>query len=556
MPAIKKETKKAVTTKKTAKRAPRKTASTKTKAKTEKTAAPRKAPAKNKIAIRRVASQTEGTSSVKKEPETELELVADINQGDQEMNSLMKDFHEDHVYQTAGLPLSGLGTPSSKHEEVDEDDEENEQDEEDYYEEGSDNEDEEEEEAEENFRAEFKEKIPQENPVFTPSQKIRAEEEYLYNNHLNRSVSVYRKIAYFFVALVAALLVFIFFFSVVKTTIVLIPDQERVQNNVVFDIYDQSLSGAGEKAIKGIVKKVDLEDEKDFPATGKKVIGQEAVGKVIIYNNYNKNQPLVATTRLLSSDNKLFRIKETVNVPAGGSAEAEIYADDPTPESEIGPSRFSIPGLWAGLQDKIYAESKEGVVYQKKTQNLVTKEDVDGAIRELKQSLTEKAQAQLTGDVQFSEVIYNVDENSITTDVDAKVDEEKDGFKVKIKGSVVVVAFDGKQALDLAKQKLNNSVSTNEEILSFSEDIDYALTNFDLQQGTASINATFEGKVSLKENSQIINKEKIVGLKKDQLEAYLSSLSGISGYEVKFYPSFIKKVPKLTDRIDVQIKKQ
>jgi len=548
MPVTKKETSKAVSPKKTAKRAPKKTVSSRGKTATAKKTETRKAPTKNKIAIRKVTSQVEDVNMGRKAPETELELVADMNPKGQEMEKLMQDFSADHAYQTQNLTNPApLTAPANAYAQMEaEADEEDEAEEDEYDEEEDDDED---------FHAEFREKIPQENPVYNPSQKIRDEEEYLYHDHLNRSVSIYRKIAYFFVALVAALLVFIFFFSVVKTTIVLIPDQERIQNNVVFDIYDQSMNGAGEKAIKGIVKKVDLEDEKDFPATGKKVIGQEAVGKVIIYNNYNKNQPLVATTRLLSSDNKLFRIKETVNVPAGGSAEAEIYADDPTPDSEIGPSRFTIPGLWAGLQDKIYAESKEGIVYQKKTQNLVTKEDIDNAIRELKQNLTQKAQAQLTGDVQFSEVIYNVDEASIKTEIDAKVDEEKDGFKAKIQGSVVIVAFEGKQAIDLAKQKLNTSVSTNEEVLSFNDDIDYALTNFDLQQGTASVNATFEGKVSLKENSEIIDKNKIVGLKKDQLEAYLGSLPGISGYEVKFYPSFIKKVPKLTDRIDIQIKK-
>lgn len=550
MPATKKETSKAVSPKKTAKRAPKKTVSSRGKAASAKKTETKKAPAKNKIVIRKVVPQTEETKIDNRVPETELELVADMKPKSQEMEKIMQDFTEDHAYQTQTASASVPASVTAPKYPFDQADLEDEEDEDDYE-----DEEEEEDDDEEDFRAEFKEKIPQENPAYNPSQKIRDEEEYLYHNHLNRSVSIYRKIAYFFVVLVAALLAFIFFFSVVKTTIVLIPDQERIQNNVVFDVFDQSMNGAGEKAIKGIVKKVDLEDEKDFPTTGKKVIGQEAVGKVIIYNNYNKNQPLVATTRLLSADNKLFRIKETVNVPAGGSAEAEIYADDPTSESEIGPSRFTIPGLWAGLQDKIYAESKEGVVYQKKTQNLVTKEDIDNAIRELKQNLTQKAQNQLAGDVQFSEVIYNVDEASISTEIDAKVDEEKDGFKAKIKGSVVIVAFDGKQAIDLAKQKLNNSVSANEEVLSFNDDIAYALTNFDLQQGTASVNATFEGKVSLKENSEIIDKNKIVGLKKDQLEAYLGSLPGISGYEVKFYPSFIKKVPKLTDRIDIQIKK-
>ena len=537
MPAINKETKKTTSAKKPVKRVVKKTA-VKEKAPAKRKPAEKKAPEKKKIVIRKIVSPEENLSA----PADLKTLPAEIKAEDGEMDGFMKEFSEDHARQKEEEKIEHPSMlPTGTLEETDEDFEDEEAEDEDF----------------DDFRAELEEKTQHESNYrkTLPEEKLKIEEEYSYNDHLGRSVSLYRKIAYFFVLLVATLLVFIFFFSVVKTTITLIPDQERVQNNLVFDVFDKDTTGAGEKAIKGIVKKIELEDAKQYQTSGKKIIGQEAVGMVTLYNNYTKNQPLVATTRLLSADNKLFRIKETVNVPAGGSIDVAIYADEPSPEMEIGPSRFTIPGLWAGLQDQIYAESKEAVVYQKKTQNLITKEDIDNAILDLKQDLIAKAEMQLGDNKEYSEVIYNVDENSIVSTVDGKIDEEKDEFEVKIKANVVVVAFDGSKALELARQKLDNSVSANEEILSFDEKIDYALTNFDVVQGSASINATFEGKVTLKENSEIIDKKKIVGLKKDQLEVYLGSLPGIAGYEVKFYPSFIKKVPKLVDRIEILIKK-
>lgn len=535
MPAINKETKKTATAKKPLKRVVKKTA-VKEKAPAKRKPAEKKAPEKKKIVIRKIVTPAEN------QPQTaELKpLPAEIEVEDGEMDGFMKEFSEDHARQKEEEKIEHPSMlPVGTLEETDEDF------------------DTEEAEDLDDFRAELEEKTQHEMNYgkTVPEEKVKIEEEYSYNDHLGRSVSLYRKIAYFFVLLVATLLVFIFFFSVVKTTIILIPDQERVQNNLVFDVFDKDTTGAGEKAIKGIVKKIELEDVKNYQTSGKKIIGQEAVGVVTLYNNYTKNQPLVATTRLLSADNKLFRIKETVNVPAGGSIDVAIYADEPSPEMEIGPSRFTIPGLWAGLQDQIYAESKEAVVYQKKTQNLITKEDIDNAILDLKQDLIAKAEMQLGDNKEYSEVIYNVDENSIVSTVNGKIDEEKDEFEVKIKANVVVVAFEGSKAVELARQKLSNSVSANEEILSFDEEIAYTLTSFDVIQGSASINATFEGKVTLKENSEIIDKKKIVGLKKDQLEVYLGSLPGIAGYEVKFYPSFIKKVPKLVDRIDIQIRK-
>lgn len=546
MPAIKKvTTKKAVAkkakpaVKKTVKKVAKKAVTTR-----KTPAAPKKEPAKKKIAVRKVTTGEVEIEKTEKEPIQEEHKVIDEKA---ELEEFLRDFSEDHARQEEDqhiehpgmLPVSrAVGAIAVQAEENDQD-------------------------SLDPFRVELEEKTQHEEIGYEEKQEEKQGEEdaesgdvLAYNDSLGRSVSLYRKIAYFFIALVALLLMFIFFFSIVKTTIVLIPDQERIQNNIIFDVYDKDNGGAGEKAIKGLVRKLDIEETKTYPATGKRVIGQEAVGEVTIHNNYSKNQPLVATTRLLSANNKLFRIKKTVNVPAGGSVDVEIYADDPSPEMEIGPSRFTIPGLWAGLQDKIYAESKNNVVYQKKTNNRITKEDIDNSIRDLKQILLAEAKLEVSENYkEYTEIIYNIDESSIISTVDGKIDEEKDEFEVSVEAIIIAVAFDNAQATTLARQKFDTSLSDNKELLSFNEEITYTLSNFDFQQGVATINATFEGKVSLKENSEIIDKNKIVGLKESQLKVYLDSLPGIAGYEINFYPSFIKKVPKLVDRINVEIRK-
>ena len=115
--------------------------------------------------------------------------------------------------------------------------------------------------------------------------------------------------------------------------------QERISNNMIFDVYDKErASGESANGLAGVVNSLDLTYKKTYPATGEEIIGQEVVGEVIIINNYTKNQPLVATTRLLSPDGKLYRLKETVNVPAGGTVKAAVYADEPKEEMAIGPA--------------------------------------------------------------------------------------------------------------------------------------------------------------------------------------------------------------------------
>ena len=69
----------------------------------------------------------------------------------------------------------------------------------------------------------------------------------------------------------------------------------------------------------GVVKTVSFAFTKAYPVTGSEMIGQSVIGNVIVYNNYSKAQPLIASTRLLSPDGKLYRLSQTVVVPAGGS---------------------------------------------------------------------------------------------------------------------------------------------------------------------------------------------------------------------------------------------
>ena len=391
----------------------------------------------------------------------------------------------------------------------------------------------------------------------------RSDDEYLETNHNNKSLNLYKKIAYFFIFLVLILVLVVLYFSFVRVKIILIPNQEKISNNMIFDIRDKEKGEVEGSIIPGAIREEAIESSDVFEASGTEVIGKEAVGEITIINNYSQNQPLVASTRMIPVNNpdKLFRLKETVNIPAGGEIKAEIYADDPSPEMAIKSTRFTIPGLWAGLQDKIYAESENDIVYRQKVKKYIVESDFDDAKRDLRQKLLSEAKAEINESYkEYGEIIYKIDENSIVSNFDNKAGDELDEFEASIKAQVVIVAFDEEKAALMAQKKFISSLSSNKELISFDEDnIIYALNNYDVDKGEATVNASFEGRVSIKENSNIIEVDNILGLKKDQLDVYLGDLSDIAGYEIKFYPSFLpdflKKVPRLVDKIEVEIKK-
>lgn len=85
--------------------------------------------------------------------------------------------------------------------------------------------------------------------------------------------------------------------------------------------------------------------------------------KIRIYNNYEKDQPLVATTRIMSPDKKIFRIEKTITIPAQSNMEVGIYLDNNNDKNFYYPknTKFTIPGLWVDLQNEIYGLTDEAM---------------------------------------------------------------------------------------------------------------------------------------------------------------------------------------------------
>ncbi len=370
---------------------------------------------------------------------------------------------------------------------------------------------------------------------------------------------IYKRLAIGFVILALVVSAVVAYFLLVKVKIVIALKNEAMTGELPFTVYDKGDDYAlPEGSVKGLVKKIEVDKSQSFSVSGSEVIGEEVSGKMIIYNKYIKNQPLVATTRLLGADGKLFRLKNSVDIPANSQLEVEVYADKPTPDMTVGQERFTIPGLHTDLQTKIYAESLAGAItYQKKMKRVIKQEDIDTATKKIKDTLIEQAKTDVTNSYgDFDQQLYQVDETSLVTSVDGKLGEERDSLTIKIKGSVVAVAFNGQDALALIKKKVVASLPVNKELLGLQDkEVDYNLTKADVDNKIAEVRANYVGQAEVTSLNNLIDKNKLVNLNADQLGNYLKSLPEISSYELTFYPQFIKKAPGLVDRIELELKK-
>lgn len=93
-----------------------------------------------------------------------------------------------------------------------------------------------------------------------------------------------------------------------------------------------------------------------FPASGKASVSQKAAGRITVYNAYSSvAQPLVATTRFVTPDGRVFRLDQGITVPGAevkdgkiipSSIEANVTADKPGEEYNLGPvEKLAIPGF-------------------------------------------------------------------------------------------------------------------------------------------------------------------------------------------------------------------
>lgn len=376
-----------------------------------------------------------------------------------------------------------------------------------------------------------------------------------------KSLGLYRRMAIKFIIATAILALFIFYFFFSKLTVAITPQSEPINDSFTFTVgasdsapLDQDTPS--QKKIIGEVKEITVTAEQKFQTSGQEAVGAETIsGQVTIINKYNNAQPLVAKTRLLSPDGKLFRISESVNVPAGGSVVVDIYADKPDSDSALtANTHFTIPGLWAGLQDKIYAENKQAFIYQTEMKYSVQQADLDKARRVINDVLNSNAKNEIENVSQNNISVYGDVVNSLTNEFDAKLGADKAQFTAKASKKIVIIVFSKDAIANMAKARLALLVPDDKQLSDFDgKQITYSLDEYDVDTKTASVKAYFGASMFLKSDSSLLDRKKMVGLNRKQLSQYLDNFPEIKSYELKFSPSFINNAPNLPDKIKVVV---
>lgn len=368
------------------------------------------------------------------------------------------------------------------------------------------------------------------------------------------SLNMYRRIAVTFVAATFLTLAVVVYLSFSRATIRIVPEARAVSTTFVADVVATPVE---ETDVAGTVVSNVFEQASEATLEGgdgtKKVEGK-AGGMVTIYNNTDSAQPLVATTRLLTADGVLFRIDSGVTAPAQGSVQVMAHADVVGVSGDIGPSRFTIPGLNATLQSSIYAESTEAFVGGLVEVRVVSEADLDvvaAALQEemlnaAKETLRLQAGGTYSGEAFFTEVMEKKTDTPPGT--------ESGIVSVSLKLKIAAVFYQKEDLFALAQGKLYEQMASGMEVAAVSADaMVVVVDNYDLETQIANVGVTLEGDATLSPTNKLLDKQQFVGRSANEVKVALESSDAIKSVNITFVPFWLRRLPTLKDHIKIAI---
>jgi len=391
------------------------------------------------------------------------------------------------------------------------------------------------------------------SPVFeeTAAVPVRVEDPVL--REFNPTPRFYRTIALSFLSIAVILVGGVFIFTLGKAEINLSLKPKTVNIDTLLAVSEKAGDSDG---LNGLVVELPLTETKEFAVEGSgEGTPAQAVGKVTIYNNTGRNQTLVAPTRLLSADNILFRMKKTLVILAEGKAISDVYADKPGAEGNIGPSKFTIPGLSQELQKSIYAESAESMLGGIKYVKILAEEDIKKAQDILVADLLKVGETKIKETLGSSSTFYNsIFSTDITTvKSEPKVGESVDRFKLFVLIKVTGVFYNSADLDKKIADELRSSLSENEVVLGAPAEPMIVLNKIDSAAKTAEIRVTQTVSAQVSYLEDVINKNQILGRRKSEVESYLKTLPWIDNVEIKTSPSWISKLPNDLNKIKIKV---
>lgn len=349
------------------------------------------------------------------------------------------------------------------------------------------------------------------------------------------------------------------YFQFQRAEVVVIPETESVSliEDLVLSDESSEFDLVG-RTIPSFAYEITHEATDSFEATGR--VAKRAEGMIRVFNNFSVNpQTLVATTRFVSADGKLFRTPERVVIPGArqegdrlvpGEAEIRVVADQPGQEYNIEPSTFSIPGfLGTARYTAIYAKSflpmEGGGNVPQVTQDDILRAQASLEEKAKKEGMQRLLQERVPDGVIIVQNVPDPETENLQTEVSSG--DEVPRFEASLAIRMEVLGVKESHLEDIARSTIPLHVPDGhvavEENTSFS---------WNVREGNV-LELLIKG-ISYPEIDFEAVKGEIAGLTKSEAESVLSEVSSVKEAKVELWPLWTQHVPSNPDRVEISVR--
>jgi hypothetical protein len=327
-----------------------------------------------------------------------------------------------------------------------------------------------------------------------------------------------------------------------------------------------TLSGATPTDVsKGTIQTVTQTLKKDmsvkFTPTGQQDIGIKATGTMTLTGNSLSGEDIIvpAGTKFTSADNHVFTSNSAVTVKATYLKGGPVYDTE-----QVGVTAIA-PGPDYNLASQSYQTDQSGYSAHGSTmaggttnvQTVVSNSDIATA--------TTALNALSTDDDKKALIAQFVNGESVITDSfnvaraapvsSPAVGAQASGQATLISNFTYTIVGVPKSDIELfLKDALNKQLSGTTDQRIYDDGIDkVVLAGYNVSGTTATINIAASGQIGPNINTDDIKKQS-KGKKSGEVQANISSISGVSNVQVNFSYFWVTTVPNDTSKVDVQFK--
>lgn len=402
---------------------------------------------------------------------------------------------------------------------------------------------------------------PQNKPIFEP----RDTEKSVAKIHKELDPRV-KKIIWPIVGVLVILAGIAFYLLYPRVTVNIFMTSEDLKKTLpVMVTSDTGTQSLEQNVFPGNLIEAFAENIQKFPATGQKNIGEKAKGSLTVYNYWESSPRTFPASTKLSNSSKTYVATASFTVPGTaikegnlvpGTVSINIEAESPGEEYNVKAGRFTMIGLPAAQQEKIYGTAAQDLSggYSREVQ-VVSQEDYDKAKNELLGTLGTTVDKDLKNQAKGAKILEKaIVANDPEVISSSGVDQEATEFELKVRLRKQAMVFDFATFSEFLAQILERQVPSD-KMVSIPSEEDYGLmvdkTAYDIKE--MSLTANVSAKIISRIDADKI-KTAITGKSKGAAQNYIKSQEGVDKVEFQFRPNWFPKIPELGRNVDIQIK--